>query len=238
MQGLLIRRPVSITAAALSRVAFMTIALSLVPAPQRAAAADDLPDANPESVGVSKERLHRIDDLVRRNIDNHRIAGAVTLVGRKGKVVHFEAQGVIDLDSKKPMENDTLFRMASSTKPVTGVAIMMMIEEGKVRLNDPVSKFIPEFKGMKVAVQREPESEIQLVPAEREITIRDLMTHTSGLASGGLGNRRAPREAMWPAGSDSLATLVPRLAKIPLDFQPGTRWRYSGLAGIDTLGRV
>ena len=209
-----------------------------MPAPHRAAAGDDLPEANPESVGVSKERLHRIDDVVRRNIDNHRIAGAVTLVARKGKVVHFDAQGVMDLDSKKPMAKDTLFRMASSTKPVTGVAIMMMIEEGKVRLNDPVSKFIPEFKGMKVAVQREPESEVQLVPAEREITIRDLMTHTSGLVSGGLGTRRVPQGSLWPGESETLASLVPKLAKTPLDFQPGTRWRYSGLAGIDTLGRV
>jgi CubicO group peptidase (beta-lactamase class C family) len=176
--------------------------------------------------------------VVRRNIENHHIAGAVTLVARKGKVVHFEAQGLMDLESKKPMARDTLFRMASSTKPVTGVAIMMMIEEGKVRLNDPVSKFVPEFKAMKVAVQREPESEVQRIPAEREITIRDLMTHTSGLVSGGLGTRRVPQGSLFPGESETLASLVPRLAKTALDFQPGTRWRYSGLAGIDTLGRV
>ena len=99
---------------------------------------------------------------------------------------------------------------------------MMMIEEGKVRLNDPVSKFIPEFKEMKVAVQKEPESEVQLVPAEREITIRDLMTHTSGLASGGLGTRRVPRGSLWPKEKETLESLMPQLAKVPLDFQPGS----------------
>ncbi len=153
-------------------------------------------------------------------------------------MVHFEAQGLMNLDSKRPMSRDTLFRMASSTKPVTGVAVMMLIEEGKIRLNDPVSKFIPEFKGMKVAIQREPESPIQFVPAERDLNIRDLMTHTSGLASGGLGNRGLSFDALWPKEDETLAALMPRLAKVPLDFQPGARWRYSGLAGIDTLGRI
>ena len=165
MRGFQIRYA-TVSTAPLPRVVLIAIALPLLLAMPRAVASDDLPLAgHPEDVGVSAERLHRIDDVIRRNIENHRIAGAVTLVARKGKVVHFEAQGLMDLDSKKPMAKDTLFRMASSTKPVTGVAIMMMIEEGKVRLNDPVSKFIPEFKGMKVAVQREPESEVQLVPA-------------------------------------------------------------------------
>ena len=234
----MIRLKAIVSSAALSRIALMTIAVLPLLATPVAIASDDLPRAKPEEVGVSTERLHRIDEVIQRHIDNRHIAGAVTLVARKGRVVHFEAQGLKDLESKQPMTKDTLFRMASSTKPVTGVAIMMMIEEGKVRLNDPVSKFIPEFKGMKVAVQREPEAEVQLVPAEREITIRDLMTHTSGLASGGLGNRRVPQGSLWPGEKETLDSLVPRLAKVPLDFQPGTRWRYSGLAGIDTLGRV
>jgi CubicO group peptidase (beta-lactamase class C family) len=238
MPGLLIRRTMTIATAARFRIALITIAIPLALATQQAVASDDLPRAKPEEVGVSTERLHRVDDVIRRNIESHHLAGAVTLVARKGRVVHFEAQGLMDLESKKPMARDTLFRMASSTKPVTGVAIMMMIEEGKVRLNDPVSKFIPEFKGLKVAVQREPESEIQLVPAEREITIRDLMTHTSGLGSGGLGTRRVPQGSLFPTGSENLASMTARLAKVALDFQPGTRWRYSGLAGIDTLGRV
>jgi CubicO group peptidase (beta-lactamase class C family) len=234
MQGTLNRR----TAAALGKFLFTAFAILALLTTPGAVAGDDLPRAKPEEVGVSTERLHRIDDVIRRHIDNRHIAGAVTLVARKGKVVHFEAQGLKDLESKQPMTQDTLFRMASSTKPVTGVAVLMMVEEGKVRLNDPVSKFIPEFKGMKVAVQPYPESEVQLVAAEREITIRDLMTHTSGLMSGGLGGRRIPNGMLWPGEKDTLETLMPKLAKVPLDFHPGARWRYSGLAGIDTLGRV
>jgi CubicO group peptidase (beta-lactamase class C family) len=237
MQDALLRRRATVSMAALVKIVLMILVASPLFAP-RAAASDDVPRAKPEEVGVSTERLHRIDEVIRRHIDNRRIAGAVTLVARKGRVIHFEAQGLMDLESKRPMARDTLFRMASSTKPVTGVAIMMLIEEGKVRLSDPVSKFIPEFKGMKVAVQREPESPVQQVPAEREITIRDLMTHTSGLASGGLGNRGFSMDAIWPKEGETLAVLVPKLAKIPLDFQPGARWRYSGLAGIDTLGRI
>jgi CubicO group peptidase (beta-lactamase class C family) len=224
-------------AACVKGVLLALLALTL-PAP-RAAAQEGLPRAKPEEAGFSSERLHRVDEVVQRHIDEHRIAGAVTLVARKGWVVHFEAQGLMDLESKQPMSKDTLFRMASSTKPVTGVAILMLVEEGKVRLTDPVSKFIPEFKAMKVAVQREPESEVQLVAAEREITIRDLLTHTSGLGSGGLGTRRVARESLRPGGSEeTLASFIPRLAAVPLDFQPGTRWRYSGLPGLDVLGRV
>jgi CubicO group peptidase (beta-lactamase class C family) len=134
------------------------------------------------------------------------------------------------------MAKDTLFRMASSTKPVTGVAVMMLVEEGKVRLADPVSKFIPELKDLKVAVERD--GKVDLVPADRPVTIRDLLTHTSGLGSGGPGTRKVPPEALRPGGEDTLADYVRRLAKVPLDFQPGSRWSYSGLAGIDTLARV
>jgi CubicO group peptidase (beta-lactamase class C family) len=138
--------------------------------------------------------------------------------------------------------------MASMSKPVTGVAILMLMEEGKLRLTDPVSRFIPEFKDTKVAVVRTParpatatqparEAEIYTVPAEREITIRDLMTHTSGLASGGAGSRMAAQVARRDTAS-SLKAYIPQLGAAPLDFQPGTQWRYSALAGIETLGRI
>jgi CubicO group peptidase (beta-lactamase class C family) len=212
--------------------------LALLGLPLLANAGEELPRGMPEEVGCSAERLRRINDVVQRHIDEHHLAGAVTLVARKGRVVHFEAQGVMDLDSKRPMKTDTLFRMASSTKPVTGVAVLMMIEEGKVRLTDPVSKFIPEFKGTKVALEEEGKSDVKLVAADRAITIRDLLTHTSGLASGGLGTRKLPQGALFPRGEDMLASLMARLAAVPLDFQPGTRWRYSGLAGLDVLSRV
>jgi CubicO group peptidase (beta-lactamase class C family) len=123
-----------------------------------------LPAADPEEVGLSSERLSRIHTALQRYIDDNKLAGAVTLVARKGRVVHFQAQGVMDIESKKPMQKDTLFRMASTTKPVTSVAILMLMEEGKLRLNDPVSRFLPEFKDMKVAVSKGDSSEFQLVP--------------------------------------------------------------------------
>jgi CubicO group peptidase (beta-lactamase class C family) len=203
-----------------------------------ALAQDDLPRAQPEQVGVSSDRLQRIGEAIQRHIDEKHISGAVTLVARRGFVVHHQAHGVKDIDTKQPMTRDTMFKMASSTKPVTSVAVMMLVEEGKVRITDPVSRFIPEFKDMKVAVEKEGKSEPELVKADREITIRDLLTHTSGLGSGGPGSRKFPRELIFPKENETLAICVPRLAQMPLDFQPGTAWRYSGLAGIDTLSRV
>lgn len=207
----------------------------------------ELPTVKPERVGMSSERLARINEMMQRHIDAGTITGGVTVVARRGKVVHFESHGYSDLDKKTPMPKDAIFRMASSTKPVAGVAVMMLVEEGKIRLTDPVSKFIPEFKNMKVAVPKggapEPTGpfsrnrapEVDLVPAHREITIRDLLTHTSGLLSGGLGQAVSNVERK---SGDTLADYIPRLGSVPLDFQPGTRWRYSAGAGIDTLGRI
>src|SRR5262252_5912799 len=114
-----------------------------------------LPNAKPEEVGLSSERLQRIHQMLQRRIDAGDISGAVTLIARNGRVAHFETHGLMDIETKKPMAKDAIFRMASMTKPITGVAIMMLIEEGKLRLTDPVSKFIPEFKDLKVAVPRQ-----------------------------------------------------------------------------------
>lgn len=209
-----------------------------------------LPSGKPEDVGLSSERLQRINHLVQRYIDEGQITGAVTMVSRKGRVAHFAAQGQMDLESKAPMRKDAIFRIASMSKPITGVALLMLMEEGKLRLTDPVSRFIPEFKNAKVAIakttsvpaaatpgQPPREPDIYSVPAEREITIRDLMTHTSGLESGGAGTREGARVAPRRTTSD-LATYIPTLGAVPLDFQPGTQWRYSALAGIETLGRI
>jgi CubicO group peptidase (beta-lactamase class C family) len=210
-----------------------------------------LPASKPEEVGLSSERLQRINQLVQRYIDQGQITGAITMVSRKGRVAHFEAIGQMDLEARAPMRKDAIFRIASMSKPITGVAILMLMEEGKVRLADPVSRFIPEFKNPKVAIvkatgappaprapgQPAPEPEIYTVPAEREITIRDLMTHTSGLESGGAGSRTGARMAPRSTASN-LEAYVPTLGQVPLDFQPGTRWSYSALAGIETLGRV
>src|SRR5262245_4370951 len=170
-------------------------------------AAGSIPAAKPEEDGLSSERLKRIGETVQRHIDANDVAGAVTLVARKGRIAHFEARGMMDIEAKTPMPKDGLFRLASMSKPITGVAVMMLVEEGKVRLSDPVSRFIPEFAKLnKVAVPRpgspvpaQPNTEapFDLVPAARAITIGDLLRHGSGLVSGGLGasaaNRLAPR---------------------------------------------
>ena len=208
----------------------------------------------PEDLGFSSERLARIHDAVQRHIDAKSLAGAVTMVVRNGRIAHLEAHGLIDIEANRPMPKDGIFRLASTSKPVTAVAVMMMVEEGKVRLTDPVSRFIPEFKGMKVAVPKPgfeaaaaaaggrggrggPPVEVDLVPASREITVRDLLTHGSGLMSGGLG-QRASASIPQRGADDTLATYIPKLGAAALDFQPGTLWRYSGLAGFDVLSRI
>src|SRR5439155_9661413 len=132
---------------------------------------------------------------IQRRIDAGEISGAITAVARNGRIAHFEAKGLMDIETRKPMAKDAIFRIASMSKPITGVAIMMLVEEGKLRLTDPVSKFIPEFKDLKVAVVKPGAApagrgataaapQFYTVPAEREITLRDLLTHTSGLVSG------------------------------------------------------
>jgi CubicO group peptidase (beta-lactamase class C family) len=204
------------------------------------------PLAKPEDVGMSSDRLHRIHELVQRHIDARSFSGAVTLVARNGRVAHLEAHGLMDIESKKPMATNGIFRIMSMTKPIVGTAILMLVEEGKVRITDPVSRFIPEFKGLKVAVaQPAPgpagpngpaEARFYPVPGDREITIKDLLTHTSGLVSGTFSSREAAKVAL--KGKESLADYLPRLASVPLEFQPGTRWAYSAQAGFDTLLRI
>lgn len=214
--------------------------------------AQELPTASPESVGMSTERLTRINDAISRHVEAGTIANAVTIVTRRGKVVHYEAHGYLDPAARTPMRKDALFRMASSTKPVIAVAILSLAEEGKLRLDDPVEKFIPEFAGQKVAVPRAgaaplppmpiigaadgPKPQADLVAANTPITLRHLLTHTAGLISRGLGNRLAADIARGP--EDTLATFIPKVGAAPLDFQPGTQWSYSGIVGFEVLGRV
>ena len=203
----------------------------------------EVSEGTPPDTGMSAERLRRIDEVIQRAIGAKRISGAVTLVSRRGELAHFEAHGLMDVEADRAMQKDTIFSIASMTKPVAGVAILMLVEEGKVRLSDPVSRFIPEFRDTKVAIRRstsgdeESEADIYTVPADREITVRDLMTHTSGLVSGGAGSREASRIAPRRF-TDTVGEYAAELGSAPLDFQPGTQWAYSGLAGIDTLGRI
>jgi CubicO group peptidase (beta-lactamase class C family) len=210
--------------------------------------AASLPTAKPEDVGMSGERLQRIQQYLQRRIDAGEMTGASAVVLRKGKVVYQTYQGVMDLESKKPVTADTMFRIASMTKPVTSIALMMMIEEGKVHLNDPVSRYIPEFKSLKVAIatgQPAPAAAnggrggappFYTMPLTREVTIKDLLTHVSGLASGTLSNSTV--QAIARKQGETLAQYIPRLGSTALEFQPGTRWAYSAQAGHDTLGRI
>jgi CubicO group peptidase (beta-lactamase class C family) len=202
--------------------------------------AGSIPTGKPEDVGMSSERLARIGPAMQKHIDAGEIAGVVTLVARRGRIVHFEAHGYSDIAKRTPMRTDAIFGLASSSKPITAVAILMLVESGDILLSDPVSKYIPEFGAPpQVAVARPggPEGAFDLVPATRPITIRDLLTHGSGLLSGGVGQRAAGAAAQR-GPQDTLATYIPKLGTVPLDFQPGTLWRYSGLAGFDVLSRV
>ena len=206
-----------------------------------ATAGAQVPAGAPDDVGMSAERLERVGEMIQRAIDAKQISGAVTVVARRGRVAHFEARGLMDIEANTPMRKDSIFPIASMTKPVTGVAILMLVEEGKIRLADPVSRFVPEFKEPKVAIRRSDsageEGDIYTVPAKREVTVHDLITHTSGLGSRGVASeatsRTAPRDE-----TGTVADWAAALGAAPLDFEPGTRWAYSGLAGIDTLGRI
>jgi CubicO group peptidase (beta-lactamase class C family) len=211
----------------------------------------------PEEVGLSSERLHRIAQMIQRRIAAGDLAGAVVAVGRKGRVAYVNAQGVMDLETKQPMTPANMFRIASMTKPVVGVGIMLLVEEGKMRINDPVSRYIPEFRNMKVAVAQTASGargagaggpppanaggqtaspQFYTVPAQREITIKDLLTHTSGLGSGPMGN--SDIEKIARKNGETLAQYIPRLGGTALEFQPGSRWTYSPGAAFETLGRV
>ena len=214
--------------------------------------ARELPAARPESVGMSSERLARIDALAQRYVASGQIVNAVTLVLRDGKVVQQGVYGTFDPNAQTPMRADALFRLASETKPITAVAVLTLVEEGLVRLSDPVSRFIPEFRGARVAVSKPgtppfvplppgvtltgPKPEADFIPAAREPTVRDLLTHTSGLGSGGLGTLHSVDIQRQP--TDRLADFIPRQAKAALDFQPGARWAYSVATGFETLGRI
>jgi CubicO group peptidase (beta-lactamase class C family) len=206
-----------------------------------AAQAATLPNTKPEAVGLSGERLERIHGLVQRHMQAGDITGAVMLVARRGQIAYVDVAGTLDSEGGKPMQRDTIFRMASMTKPVIGTAVMMMLEEGRLRLSDPISMYIPEFKDQHVAILEEEGREgsppkFYTVPAERDITIKDLLTHTSGLSSGPMGRSEARKVRRQP--EETLADYIPRLGATPLEFQPGSRWMYSASDGIDVLARV
>lgn len=195
----------------------------------------DLDKASPDSVGLSAARLARVDAALKPYIDNKQLAGAVVAIARKNKTVYMKSFGAADIDSNKAMTDDAIFRIASMTKPVTSVAVMMLYEEGKFLLDDPIAKFIPEFKEPKVLM-----ADATTVPAKREITIRDLLRHTSGISyrfwgkpvaevyeKAGIFDGLAPTEG-------TIAEMTKRIAAQPLHSQPGEAFEY-GL-NTDVLG--
>jgi CubicO group peptidase (beta-lactamase class C family) len=193
--------------------------------------------AKPESVGMSSERLGRIGPAIQAYIDRGEVAGAVTLVARRGKVVHLEAWGWSDIQAQKPLCTDSLFRLASQTKPVTAAAAMILLEQGRFRLDDPIAKYLPEFSDMQVAVAKEDGDGYDLVPAARPMTVRHLLTHTAGMSEGPNGLAAKARRPLIrrPGG---LVDLIPNYAKAPLGFQPGEAWQYSPIMGINVVGRL
>jgi len=202
--------------------------------------AQELPTAKPENVGLSPDRLQRIGDAAQKSIDDKRIAGIVTLVVRHGRVAWFDARGLADREAGKPMQRDTIFRLCSMTKPIVSAAVMVLYEEGKFMLGDPISKYIPEFKNSRVLV-KPASGPTYTIPAAREITIRDLLTHTSGLTyqwDADLGKSYV--DANVASGlvqyDGTIGDSVKRLAALPLLFSPGERFNYS--LSVDVLGRL
>jgi CubicO group peptidase (beta-lactamase class C family) len=211
-----------------------------------------LEQAPPEQVGVSKEKLGRIHEVLAEHITDGKLAGTVVMVARKGKLIYADAAGFQDKDEGKPMAPDAIFRIYSMTKPLVSVAAMMLVEDGKIELTDPVSKFFPAFKGQQVSVARTDgefaRTTYTTVPADREIIVQDLLRHTAGLAYGEITLNTPVRDAYAKAGlylpgvrdydarDLTPAEEVERLAKTPLAHQPGTVWEYS--MAVDLLGRV
>jgi CubicO group peptidase (beta-lactamase class C family) len=210
-----------------------------------------LPTVEPDKVGLSPERLQRIGEVFQQEIDQGKLPGAIVLIARRGEVAYFESFGARDPVSAAPMPKDAIFRIYSMTKPLVSVAAMILMEEGRLQLADPVSKFLPEFAELQVSV---PSTDAYgkvtygLVPAERPITVQDLLRHTAGLAYGELTANAAVQEAYAGIGvykPDGLpfeardvapAEEIVGLAKAPLVHQPGTVWEYS--LASDVLGRV
>ena len=203
-----------------------------------------LPSASPEDLGFSSERLARIAPVIQGEIDKGQYPGAVMLVARKGKVIYFESVGQLDPANGKPMGKDAIFRLYSMTKAYTSVAAMMLMEEGKLRLTDPVSKYLPALGKLEVSVPViDPytgATKYVNVPTDRDVNIQDLLRHTSGIVYGQYTSHPKVKELYAKEGVDwkdvTPAEQIERLAKVPLAHQPGTTFEYS--LSVDVLGRV
>jgi CubicO group peptidase (beta-lactamase class C family) len=223
-----------------SRRGFATTSLGVagsVLLPSSLALAKNQPTAKPETVGMSSAGLAELDAKMQSFVASGRRAGIVTLVSRRGRIVHHKAFGWANIATKKPMRTDAVMRMASMTKPITCVASMMLCEQGKIDLDDPVEKYIPEFATTKIFVSRDPYGEMYLEPPKRKPTIRDLFRHTAGLTYGDFRDQKLrERWAKEDIMALSQADFIKALATYPLDYQPGEKWFYS--CAIDVLGYI
>jgi CubicO group peptidase (beta-lactamase class C family) len=202
----------------------------------------DPPVVAPEAVGLAGSRLSYIRAVMNRHVAEKRIPGASGLIARRGKIAYQEAFGMADIEAGKPMQLDTIHRIYSMTKPITSVAVMMLYEEGRFQLNDPVAKYLPEFAKMQVGIEeKDPQTGkpvLKTAPAKRPITIRDLLRHTAGLTYGFFGDTLVDREYRKARilSDLNLAEFITNLSRIPLIDEPGTRWNYS--VSVDVLGRL
>jgi CubicO group peptidase (beta-lactamase class C family) len=221
----------------------LTVLLGCAPllVAQRSAPVPDLPIpvGRPEDVGLSSDRLARLKTAMQEYVDRRDVAGVVTLVARHGRVAHFESVGYRDAEARAPMTPDTIFRQASMTKPIVAVAALMLFEQGRFQLSDPISKWLPEFKDMKV-LQPGLAGAYTTGPARTPITIRHLLTHTNGLQSNdGVLLPAYEKIAPRTVPKDTVGAFVTRLAGMPLNFEPGSAWHYGGAGnGLAVVGRL
>ena len=198
----------------------------------------DLARVAPEEVGMSSDRLARLDDAMQGLVDDGLLSGITTMISRQGKIAHFGTFGHRDIEAGSEMSEDVIFRIYSMTKPITGVALMMLYEEGKFRLSDPVHRYIPEFEGLVVAKEDGPDGQPITEPADHPMTIRELMAHTAGLSYGIFSDTQV--DAMYRGAGiivdpdQTLKGMIDELSKIPLLYQPGSRWHYS--VAVDVQG--
>ena len=177
---------------------------------------------SPESVGFSSQRLNRLNYKMHKFVDDGKISSVQTAIIRRGKLIHFDTYGYSDIDSKKPLKENSIFRLASMTKPIVSVALMMLFEEGKFNLDDPLEKYIPWFKNPKIM-----DSKGTITPAKNKIKIIDLLRHTSGIGSdGGIGYINSLYKDINRRKQENNKILVKKISELPLYFEPGTRWKY------------